>query len=56
MSARAAYLREEADKCRWHASKIEDAETKAELLRLAAEYIERAAERERARLLRESQA
>jgi hypothetical protein len=56
MSARAAYLREEAEKCRWHASKINDAETKAELLKLAGDYIERAAETERTRLLGESEA
>ncbi len=56
MPARAAYLREEAEKCRWHASKIEDAETKAVLLKLAAKYNEQAAERERAGLLRETQA
>jgi hypothetical protein len=48
MPARIAYLRDEADKCRWHATQITDAETKAQLLKLAAEYVERAAERERA--------
>jgi hypothetical protein len=48
-SSRLIYLRDQADKCRWHASQIADAETQAELLKLAAEYIERAAEIERAK-------
>ena len=43
MSERAVYYRDEADKCRWHANQIRDAETRAELLKLATEYIERAA-------------
>ena len=42
MSERAAYLRDQADKCRWHAKNIRDAETQAELRKLAAEYDERA--------------
>jgi hypothetical protein len=48
-SSRPAYLRDQADKCRWHASKIADAETQAELLKLAADYIERAAAIEQAK-------
>jgi hypothetical protein len=47
-SSRPAYLRDQADKCRWHASQIGNAETQAELLKLAAEYIERAAAIEQA--------
>jgi hypothetical protein len=43
MSERAAYLRDEAEKCRWHADNVTDLQTKAELRRLAVEYIERAA-------------
>jgi hypothetical protein len=31
-SSRPIYLRDQADKCRWHASQIADAETQAELL------------------------
>jgi hypothetical protein len=42
-SSRAIYLRDQADKCRWHASQIGSPETQVELLKLAAEYIERAA-------------
>jgi hypothetical protein len=48
-SSRPSYLRDQAEKCRWHAGKITDAETQAELLKLAAEYIERAAAIERAK-------
>jgi hypothetical protein len=44
MSTRAMYLLDQADKCRWHADRITDAETQAELRKLAAEYIVRAAE------------
>jgi hypothetical protein len=44
MSERSIYLRNQADKCRWHADKMTDAETQAELRKLAAEYIVRAAE------------
>lgn len=43
MSKRSIYLRDQADKCRWHASHIGDPETQARLRELAAEYIERAA-------------
>jgi hypothetical protein len=43
MPKRAAYYRTETDKCRWHADHVMDAEIRAELLRLATEYIERAA-------------
>jgi hypothetical protein len=43
MSERAAYLRDEAEKCRWHADRMTDAEIKEQLRKLAAEYIERAA-------------
>jgi len=46
-------LRDQADKCRWHADNISDAETQAELLKLAAEYIERAAEIERDKVIPE---
>jgi hypothetical protein len=49
MPPRHVYLLDQAEKCRWHASKIADAETQAELLKLAAEYIERATEIERRR-------
>jgi hypothetical protein len=47
MSPRAAYLRDQAAKCRWHADKIGDAETQAELRKLAAEYVAQASEIER---------
>jgi hypothetical protein len=53
-SSRPAYLRDQADKCRWHASKIVDAETQAELLKLAAEYIERAAAIEQAAVIKQT--
>jgi hypothetical protein len=43
MSVQAIYLRDQADKCRWHADRIMDSETQDRLLKLAAEYIERAA-------------
>jgi hypothetical protein len=43
MSERSIYLRDQADKCRWHASHIDDPETQVQLRKLAAEYIERAA-------------
>jgi hypothetical protein len=42
MSERSIYLRDQADKCRWHAARMTDSETKDRLLKLAAEYIERA--------------
>jgi hypothetical protein len=48
MSKRAAYYRTEAEKCLWHAERVDAAEIQTELRRLAIEYIERAAERERA--------
>jgi hypothetical protein len=41
-SSRRVYLQDEAEKCRWHAGKIRDAETRTELLKLAAAYIEQA--------------
>ena len=41
--SRAIYLRDQADKCRWHAGLVSNAEIQAELLKLAADYIERAA-------------
>jgi hypothetical protein len=44
MSKRAIYYRDQAAKCRWHADRVTDAETQAELRKLAAEYIERAVE------------
>jgi hypothetical protein len=43
MSQRAAYLRDQADKLRWYADRMTDAETKEQLRKLAREYIERAA-------------
>jgi Uri superfamily endonuclease len=48
MSERAAYLRDQADKCRWHADHLTDAETKVQLRKLASEYIERAAKLDKA--------
>jgi hypothetical protein len=47
MSERSIYLRDQADKCRAHARSMTDAETQAELRKLAAEYVERAADIER---------
>jgi hypothetical protein len=44
MSERSAYLRDQADKCRWHAERICNAETRVELLKLADEYAEQAAD------------
>jgi hypothetical protein len=44
MSERSIYLRDQADKCRRHAGLIGDPETQVQLRKLAAEYIERAAE------------
>jgi hypothetical protein len=44
MSERSTYLRNQAAKCRRHASVMTDPYTRAELQKLAAEYIERAAE------------
>jgi hypothetical protein len=42
MSERAAYLRDQADKCLRHANVLSDVHTQAELRKLAAEYAERA--------------
>jgi hypothetical protein len=42
MSERSAYLRDQAEKCRWHADQMTDAETMEQLRKLAVEYIERA--------------
>jgi hypothetical protein len=44
MSERSIYLRDQADKCGGHARAITDPYTRAELQKLAAEYIVRAAE------------
>jgi hypothetical protein len=44
MSPRSIYLRDQAAKCRWHAEQIGNTETRIELLKLADEYIEQAAE------------
>jgi hypothetical protein len=38
MSERSIYLRDQADKCEWHASRMADYETTAELRKLAAGY------------------
>jgi hypothetical protein len=43
MSERSSYLRDQAAKCRRHANAMSDAQTQQELLKLAAEYIMRAA-------------
>ena len=48
MSERSMYLRDQTDKCRWHADNISDDQTQVELRKLAAEYIEQAMELERA--------
>ena len=42
MSERSIYLRDQADKCRAHASGIGDAQMQGELRQLAAEYVEQA--------------
>jgi hypothetical protein len=47
MSERSVYLRDQAAKCGRHADQLTDAETQERLRKLAAEYIERAAEIER---------
>jgi hypothetical protein len=47
MSEHSIYWRDQADKCRWHADRIMDSETKDRLLKLAAEYIERAVQVDR---------
>jgi hypothetical protein len=44
MSERSIYLRDQADKCRFHANAISDAETQERLRKLAGEYIEQAAQ------------
>jgi hypothetical protein len=44
MSQRSAYLRDQAEKCRDHAGRMTDAETQAQLRKLADEYIAQAAE------------
>jgi hypothetical protein len=44
MSERSIYLRDQAAKCRRHASAMTDPYRRAELQKLAAEYIERATE------------
>jgi hypothetical protein len=47
MSERSIYLRDQADQCRAHARAMTDNQTQAELCKLAAEYVERAADIER---------
>jgi hypothetical protein len=47
MSERSIYLRDQADKCRRHATAMTDLHTQAELRKLADEYIVRASEIER---------
>jgi hypothetical protein len=44
MSARSIYLRDQAVKCRRHADSMTDAETQAQLRKLAVEYVEQAAQ------------
>jgi hypothetical protein len=39
MSPRSIYLRDQDDKCRWHANNIGDSETQDRLRKLAAEYV-----------------
>jgi hypothetical protein len=46
MSERSTHLRDQAAKCARHAAHMSDPETQAQLRKLAAEYIERAAELE----------
>jgi hypothetical protein len=53
MSERSIYLRDQADKCLWHANHMGAPETQAQLRKLAAEYIERAAETEAAEIAAE---
>ena len=50
MSERSVYLRDQAAKCRWHADQLTDAETQEQLRKLTAEYIERAAKIENAKI------
>ena len=47
MSERSVYLRDQAGKCEWHASKMTDHVTIAELRKLAAEYLIQAVQIER---------
>ena len=42
MSERSCYLRDQADKCRHHASLMTSGDTRDQLLGLAAEYVRRA--------------
>jgi hypothetical protein len=44
VSSRSIYLRDQADKCRWHAGRIGNAEMQVKLRKLAAEYVVRAEE------------
>ncbi|MDB5610192.1 MAG: hypothetical protein JWP25_7092 [Bradyrhizobium sp.] len=44
MFPRSIYLRDQADKCRSHASHLGDGETQQELRKLADEYVARAVE------------
>jgi hypothetical protein len=44
MSERSIYLRDQADKYRWHADHMSDPETQVQLRKLAAEYVAQAAE------------
>jgi hypothetical protein len=44
MSRRSLYLRDQADKCRWHANAISDVQTRQELRKLAEEFVVRADE------------
>jgi hypothetical protein len=46
MSERSVYLRDQAAKCRWHASQLGDVETQIELRELADEYVARAEDME----------
>jgi hypothetical protein len=49
MSEQSVYLRNQAAKCRQHANDLDDAKTQQELRKLAAEYIERAVQIEKAK-------
>jgi hypothetical protein len=44
MSERSIYLRDQADKCRWHGAILATPKTQVELRKLAAEYVLRASE------------
>ena len=39
MSSRSIYLRDQAEKCEWHATNIRDDQTQRALRKLAAEYV-----------------